>query len=58
MVVKMLIHLHMMVYTGWCWHICKEKEIGEVLEKLESKKGVMVLRLEFCIDPLFFGSNM
>ena len=23
MIVKMLTHLHMMVYTWWCWHIYK-----------------------------------
>jgi hypothetical protein len=28
----------MMVYTWWCWHICKGEEVGEVLEKLELKK--------------------
>jgi hypothetical protein len=23
MIVKMLTHMHMVVYTWWCWHICK-----------------------------------
>ena len=23
MFVKMLTHMHMVVYTWWCWHICK-----------------------------------
>ena len=23
MIVKMLTHIHMMVYTWWCWHIYK-----------------------------------
>jgi hypothetical protein len=28
----------MVVYTWWCWHICKGEEVGEVLEELELKK--------------------
>jgi hypothetical protein len=24
----MLTHLHMIVYTWWCWHICKAEEVG------------------------------
>jgi hypothetical protein len=28
----------MVVYTWWCWHICKGKEVAEVLEQLELKK--------------------
>ena len=23
MFVKMLTHMHMVVYTWWCWHICR-----------------------------------
>ena len=23
MIEKMLTHIHMVVYTWWCWHICK-----------------------------------
>ena len=38
MVEKMLTHLYMMVYTWWCWYICKGKEVREVLGKLELKK--------------------
>jgi len=25
----MLTHLHKMLYTWWCWHICKGEEINE-----------------------------
>ena len=25
--VKMLTHIHMVVYTWWCWYICKEEEV-------------------------------
>ena len=28
MIVKMLTHIHMMVYAWWCWHICKGEEVG------------------------------
>jgi hypothetical protein len=28
----------MVVYTWWCWHICKGEEVGEVLKELEFKK--------------------
>jgi hypothetical protein len=26
-----LTHMHIVVYTWWCWHICKE-EVGEEKE--------------------------
>jgi hypothetical protein len=32
--VKMLTHLHMMLFTRWCWHICKEKIVGVDLDEL------------------------
>ena len=55
-----------MVYTWWCWHICKGEVVGVELDQLGEEikvfrcalSYVMVLELEFCIDPLFFGSNM
>ena len=28
MIVKMLTHIHMVMYTWWCWHIYKEDEVG------------------------------
>ena len=28
MIVKMLIHIHMVVYTWWCWHIYKGGGVG------------------------------
>ena len=28
MIVKMLTHIQMMVYTWWCWHIYKGDEVG------------------------------
>jgi len=62
----MLTQLHMMVYTWWCWHIYKGEVVGVELHQLGEERKVfwcapnyvMVLRLELCIDPLCFRSNM
>ena len=32
--VKMLTHIHMMVYTWWCWHIYKGDEVGVDVDQL------------------------
>ena len=56
----MLTHIHMVVYTWWCWHICKGEVVGVELDQLgeEGKvfwcapNYVMALGLELCIDPL------
>jgi hypothetical protein len=40
MIVIMLIHMHKMLYTWWCWHICKGEVVGVDLinlVKLEKK---------------------
>ena len=29
MIVKMLTHIHIVVYTWWCWYICKGEEVGD-----------------------------
>jgi hypothetical protein len=39
MVVKMLTHLHIVVYTWWCWHICKGEEVGVEKNQLGEEKG-------------------
>jgi hypothetical protein len=45
MVVKMLTHLHMMVYTWWCWHIYKGEGVEVELDQLgEEKRLFDVLR--------------
>ena len=62
----MLTHLHLVVYTWWCWHIYKGEEIRVVVNQLREEKNVfrctpnyrMVLGLEYCFDPLWFGSSM
>ena len=33
-IVKMLTHIHMMVYTWWCWHIYKGDEVGVDMDQL------------------------
>jgi hypothetical protein len=66
MVVKMLTHLHMMMYTWWCCHIYKGEGVRVDLDQLREEKKVfrctpnfrMVLGLEFCVDPFCFGSNL
>ena len=30
----MLTHIHMMVYTWWCWHIYKGEEVGVHVDQL------------------------
>ena len=34
MIVKMLTHKHMAVYTWWCWHIYKGDEVGVDVDQL------------------------
>ena len=31
-VYEKLTHIHKVLYTWWCWHICKEEEVGELKE--------------------------
>ena len=30
----MLTHLHKLLYTWWCWHICKGEEVRVVVDQL------------------------
>ena len=32
--VKMLIDMHMVAYTWWCWHICKGEGVGVDVDQL------------------------
>ena len=34
MFVKMLTHIHMVMYTWWCWHIYKGDEVGVDMDQL------------------------
>ena len=57
---KIITHLHLVVYTWWCWHICKGEEAGVVVDQLREEKKFfrctlnyrMVLGLEYRFDPL------
>ena len=40
MIVKMLTHKHMMVYTWWCWHIYKGDEVGVDVDQLGDETEV------------------
>jgi hypothetical protein len=36
---EMLTHLHMMMYTWWCWHIYKGgEEVGVEVDQLSEEK--------------------
>ena len=56
----MLTHLYLVVYTWWCWHICKGEEVRVVVNQLREEKKVfrctlnyrIVLGLEYYFDPL------
>ena len=39
MIVKMLTHIHMVVYTWWCWHIYKGDEVGVDVDQLGDGTG-------------------
>jgi hypothetical protein len=34
MIVKMLTHIHIVVYTWWYWHICKGEEVEVEMDQL------------------------
>ena len=37
MIVQMLTHMHMLVYTWWCWHIYKGDEVGVDVDQLDDE---------------------
>jgi hypothetical protein len=43
MIMKMLTHIHMRVYTWWCWHIYKggvfRVEVDQLGEEKEARRG-------------------
>ena len=39
MIVKMLTHMHMMLFTWWCWHICKGEGVGVDVDQLVGKRN-------------------
>ena len=66
MFVKMLTNMHMVMYTCWCWHICKGKGVGVDVDQLEEEKKMfrcspdtrMALGVEYSFDPLCFESSI
>ena len=66
MIVKMLTHMHMVLFTWWCWHICKGKRVGVDVDQLWEARKVfwfslevrLSLGVEYCFDPLCFGSSI
>ena len=66
MFVKILTHIHMVFFTWCCWHICKGEGVGVDVDQLgEARKAFrcssdtrLALRVEYCFDPLCFGSSI
>jgi hypothetical protein len=56
----MLTHMHIVVYTWWCWHICKGEGVGVDFDQLGEGRKVfrcspdnrMPLGVEYYFDPL------
>ena len=65
-IVKMLTHMHMVLFTWCCWHICKGERVGvDVYQLGEARKAFrcsseirLALGVKYCFDPLCFGSNI
>ena len=63
---EMLTHMHMVLFTWWCCHICKGKRVGVDVDQLWEAKKVFrfspemrwSLGVEYCFDPLCFGSSI
>ena len=57
--------LNMVLFTWWCWHICKGERVGVDVNQLWGERKVFrcsleirSLGVEYCFDPLCFGSNI
>ena len=51
MIVKMLTHIHMEVYTWWCWHIYKGDEVEVDVDQLGDETEAR--RVRHSTDALF-----
>ena len=66
MIVKMLTHMHMVLFTWCCWHICKGEGVGVDVDQLgEGRKAFrcspemrLDFRVEYYFNPLCFESNI
>ena len=60
---KMLTHIHMVVYTWWCWHIYKGEEVrvdvDQLGEEIEVKQVTVSDRMLASVGParLVSGSS-
>jgi len=64
----MLTHIHMVLFTWWCWHICKGERVGVDVDVDQlwgarkvfqfSPKIRWSLGVEYYFDPLCFGSSI
>ena len=65
-IVKMLTHMHRMLFTWYCWHICKGESVGVDVDQLGEARKVLrcspdtrlALRMEYCFETLCFGSSI
>ena len=56
-VCEKLAHIHMVVHTWWCWHICKEDEVGVDVDQLgEGTEARVRTPLAECL-PVEFGQS-
>ena len=46
---KLLTHLHIVVYTWWCWHICKGRGVPRVERGLACEAGFNAFEKNKCI---------
>ena len=66
MIVKMLTHMNMVLFTWCCWHICEGEGVGVDVDQLWEARKIfrcspetrLSLRVEYCFDPLCFRSNI
>ena len=66
MIVKILTHMHMVLFTWCCWHICKGEGVGVDVDQLGEARKVfrcspetrLALGVEYYFDSLCFGSNI
>ena len=62
--VKMLTHMHTVLLTWCCWHICKVEgvevdQLGEARKVFRFSPEIRwSLGVEYCFDPLCFGSSI
>jgi len=51
----MLTHMHIVVYTWWCWHICKGEGVGVDFDQLCEEREVFQCSTDI---SMAFGLNI